>query len=368
MFTRSKKLLLSGLVSSIVCLLSACSDGNDSVDAVLPGPYAQESMWLCKPGIASDRCLELDQTITYVYEDGNTAVFEHDTVVDAPFDCFYVYPTVDNREEPGNMLDLSDDTLMLRPLYNQAARFTQLCNIYAPKYRQMTIGTYALESPFDSEYFQLGFSDIEQAFNQYLLESPGRNFVLMGHSQGSHVLLQLLESRIDNDEALRSRMISALTIGPTGRLKVPVGKLSGGTFENIPLCSFASESGCIVAYDSIASGSDAQRPVPAEPRPCVDPTKLGGEPGILAMTVYNSDEGIPFPQGVGTYWIGYPGLYSGACERDGFLGISVAPERSTIYTPELIQTFFGGSSLHLADYNLGIGDLLRIVDAQADSF
>ena len=86
------------------------------------------------------------------------------------------------------------------------------------------------------------------------------------------------------------------------------------------------------------------------------------------MTVYNSDEGIPFPQGVGTYWIGYPGLYSGACERDGFLGISVAPERSTIYTPELIQTFFGGSSLHLADYNFGMGDLLRIVDTQAVNF
>ena len=67
-------------------LLIACSDGNDSSNAAQVGPYADEALWLCKPGIALDRCLELDQTITYVYEDGNMAVFEHEPVVDAPFD------------------------------------------------------------------------------------------------------------------------------------------------------------------------------------------------------------------------------------------------------------------------------------------
>ena len=367
MITVNRKVFHGVIVSAVLLFVSACGGSNDSFDVATPGPYADEALWLCKPGIASNKCLELDQTITYVYEDGNTAVFEHEAVTDAPFDCFYVYPTVDSREEPGNMLDLSDDALMLRPLYNQAARFTQLCDIYAPKYRQMTIGTYALESPFDSEYFQLGYADIEEAFNQYLLENSGRKFVLMGHSQGSHVLLRLLENRIDNDEVLRARMISALMIGPTGRLKVPAGEVSGGTLANIPLCQYAAETGCIVAYDSIAA-ADAMRPAVPQPRPCVDPSELGGEPGIAAITIYNSDEGIPFPEGVETDWIGYLGLYSGSCEPDGFLGVGVAPGRTTVYTPALIQTFFGGRSLHLADYNFGIGDLLRIVKTQAANF
>jgi hypothetical protein len=355
-------------VSILLLFLNACSDsdndGGDSLNEFSPGPYADESLWLCKPGITLDRCLELDQTITYVYEDGNMAVFEHEPVVDASFDCFYVYPTVDFREEPGNMLDLSDDTPMLRPLYNQAARFTQLCDLYAPKYRQMTTGTYDLEDEFDSEYFQLGYSDVEEAFDQYLLENPGRNFVLMGHSQGSHVLLQLLENRFENDEVLRDRMISALMIGPTGRLEVPPGVLSGGTFDNIPLCSHATDTGCIIAYDSIAAGEEGQRPEPSQPRPCVNPTLLGGEPGILANTIYNSDEGIPFPEGVETYWIGYPGLYAAECEQDGYLGGAIAPGRFTPFSPQLIQEFFGGS-LHDIDYNVGMGDLLRIVEAQA---
>jgi hypothetical protein len=362
------KVVMRGMsISLLLSFLSACSDGHDSYTPAQPGPYADEALWLCKPGITVDRCAELDQTVTYVYEDGNMAVFQHEPVDDAPFDCFYVYPTVDLRDEPGNMLDLTDDTLMLRPLYNQAARFNQLCNIYAPKYRQMTIGTYNLDNTFESEYFQLGYSDVESAFDQYLLENPGRQFVLMGHSQGSHVLVQLLKNRFENDEGLRSQMISTLLIGPTGRLQVPSGELAGGTFENIPLCNHATDNACIVAYDSLAAGEDGQRPAPSQPRPCVDPTRLGGNPGIAATTIYNSDEGIPFPAGVDTYWIAYPDLYSTACESDGFLGIDTAPGQFTVFTPQLIQSVIGPTSLHLADYNFAIGDLLRIVETQAMS-
>lgn len=356
------------LVATVAFVLNACSDGSDSPHAAVPGPYADEALWLCKPGITLDRCLELDQTITYIYEDGNMAVFEHEPVVDAPFDCFYVYPTVDLRDEPGNMLDLSDDTLMLRPLYNQAARFTQLCDMYAPKYRQMTIGSYGLEDAFDNEFFELGYADVEEAFDQYLLENPGRNFVLMGHSQGSHVLLRLLENRFENDEVLRRRMISALVIGPVGALEVPPGELSGGTFENIPLCDYGTDTGCIVAYDTIAAGEEELRPDPLQPIPCVNPSRLGGEPGIAANTIYNSDEGIPFPAGVETYWIGHPGLYSAVCEGDGYLGADTAPGRFTPFSPQVMQIFLGSSTLHLADYNFGMGDLLRVVETQAANF
>jgi pimeloyl-ACP methyl ester carboxylesterase len=349
------------LVVAALSFLAACSEDDDTL--VAPSPYADEALWLCKPGITLDRCLELDQTITYVYEDGNMAVFEHEPVVDAAFDCFYIYPTVDQRPEPGNTLDLTDDSLMLRPLYNQAARFTELCNVYAPKYRQMTIGSYGVENVFESEYFELGYADVEEAFSQYLLENPGRNFVLMGHSQGSHVLLRMLKTRLDNDAELRSRMISALVIGPTGALQVPPRQLTGGTFDNIPLCTYATDTGCIVAYDSIAAGGD--RPVPAQPRPCVNPSLLGGEPGIAANTIYNNEEGIPFPEGVMTNWIAYPDLYAMACESDGFLGVDTAPNRTTVFTPQLIQAFLGATTLHLADYTFAIGDLLRIVESQA---
>ncbi|MEM8497914.1 MAG: DUF3089 domain-containing protein [Pseudomonadota bacterium] len=348
-------------------VLVACtgSSDNQQFSEFVPGPYADDALWLCKPGISLDRCLELDQTTTFVYEDGNMAVFEHEPIEDAPYDCFYVYPTVDFAEEPGNTLDLTDDTAMLRPLYNQAARFTQLCDVYAPKYRQMTFSSYGLDDVFNSEFFELAYSDVEEAFDQYLLENPNRDFVLLGHSQGSHVLIELLIRRFENDDALRNRMISALTVGPTGRLEVPSGQLAGGTVQNIPLCSQATDTGCIVAYDSIAAGAEEQRPLPEQPRPCVDPTLLGGEPGITAATIYNDSEGIPFPEGVDTSWIAFPGLYSAACERDGYLAVDTAPGRTTVFTPQLIQAFLGGTTLHQTDYTFAIGDLLRIVETQA---
>lgn len=340
----------------------ACSDSSDS----RPGPYADDALWLCKPGATSNRCLELDQTTTYVYEDDNRAVFEHEPATDPEFDCFYVYPTVDFNEEPGNMTDLSDDTLMLRPLYNQAARFTQLCKVYAPKYQQMTYSSYGVENVFESEYFQLAYADVEKAFDQYLLENPRRNFVLMGHSQGSHILLELLQRRFDDNEGLRKRLISALTIGATGRLKVPPGETTGSMFENIPLCTHATDTGCIVAYDSIAGGGEEQRPEVSQPRACVNPTLLGGDSGIMDTIIYNRDEGIPFPEGVETHWIAYPGLLSASCERDGYLAIDTAPGRTAPIPPQVIQLVLGGS-LHQADYNFAMGDLLRIVETQAGS-
>ncbi|UTW47120.1 DUF3089 domain-containing protein [Bacterioplanoides sp. SCSIO 12839] len=350
-------------------LLSACGSDSDNNDNN-PSRYADDSLWLCKPGIDNDRCQTVDLDVTLVDPDANTSVVTHEIADNPEFDCFYVYPTVDMRAEPGNTTDLDDEQPMLLPLYNQAARFTQMCRVFAPKYRQMTIGSYTLESPFESEFFQMGYSDIEEAFDYYLNQNPERNFVLIGHSQGSHVLIDLLKNRFENNDALKQRMISALLIGPTNRLKVPEGQRVGGTFSSIPLCEADTEVGCIVAYDSIAQGTD--RTATSAPRPCVNPTQLGGTPTIAANTIYDRNQGIPFPDGVETNWIGYPGLYSADCAADGFLEINTTPGRNTLFTPQLIQLALNqasaadsGGTLHRADFNILMGDLLRIVDTQA---
>lgn len=337
----------------LISVLGACSDSSDSSRS---GPYADDSLWLCKPGIASDRCLELDQTTTWILEGGSQVVYEHEVDVDPPFDCFYVYPTVDLREEPGNMEDLSDDTLMLRPLYNQAARFTSVCNVFAPKYKQMTIGAFEADNAQD--YFDVAYADVDEAFRQYLKENPGRNFVLMGHSQGSFMLGELLARRIDKEERLRQRMVSALVIGAFGNLDNPPA------YNNIPLCTRAGDSGCIVAFNSIAAGTVTNpRPGENEIWPCVMPSALGGNPGVAANTIYNADEGIPFPAGVETDWIAYPEFYTAVCEPQGQLGIAAREGQTPPVPLELVQLVLGGT-LHLADYTFSMGDLLRIVEAQ----
>jgi hypothetical protein len=351
--------------------LAGCdgSSSSSSPAVDIPGPYAAEELWLCKPGAASNRCLELDQDATYVYSDTSYEVKEHIPADSPEFDCFYVYPTVDLREEPGNTEDLTNDELILRPLYNQAARFTQLCDMYAPLYHQMTIGSYSLgDELFDSEFFQSAFADVDEAFSEYLRESNGRPFVLIGHSQGSHMLIELMRQRFDNDLELRERLISALLLGPVGVLEVPEGQMVGGTFNNIPLWSHASETACIVAFDSLAAGDYANRAPVSQPRPCVNPTELGGSPGILANVFWPANE-LPLPEFITTFWAAYPTVQTAVCEPDGFLGIGTVanPVATPPAPPALIQLVLGGNDLHSVDANLAMGDLLRIVATQADS-
>lgn len=185
----------------LLAALAGCSGGDVDDDAAASAnPYADDSLWVCKPGAASNRCLELDQTTTYVFSDTSQAVFDHTPATDPAIDCFYLYPSVDYNEVPGNTPDLSDDSLVLRPLYNQAARFTQTCAVYAPLYRQMTYAVYLGDEDYRStEFFQVAYADAEAAFDQFLDDSGGRPFILMGHSQGSHMLIELLSRRFEND-------------------------------------------------------------------------------------------------------------------------------------------------------------------------
>ena len=345
-------------------LLSGCNDDGNS--SKTPNPYAANELWMCKPGSEHNRCLELDQTITYIYSDTSQAVFEHSPAIEPSFDCFYVYPTVDLREEPGNTEDLTDDEPALAALYNQAARFTELCNLYAPLYHQMTNGTNSLDNYRDTEFYKIAFRDVEQAFNQYLHESGGRPFVLIGHSQGTNMLLELLLQRFETDPKLRSRLISALMIGDLGRLIRPEGRIQPDSFENIPLCTHATQTGCIVNYNTIAAGGFEERA--ADSRACVNPTQLGGNPDVLENTIWVAGGSLPTPDTVETPWMGYPGLHTANCEPDGFLAIDTINEaRKPPLSPQVLQAVIGGDTLHITDVNWAIGDLLRIVATQAEN-
>jgi hypothetical protein len=86
------------ITATLFCIaLTACSDGNDTTLSLDPNPYEADELWLCKPNLANNHCLDLDQTTTYVYSDNSQAVFEHTPAADPQFDCFYVYPTRDYR-------------------------------------------------------------------------------------------------------------------------------------------------------------------------------------------------------------------------------------------------------------------------------
>src|SRR5260370_29844247 len=92
------------------------------------------------------------------------------------------------------------------------------------------------------------YNDVLDAWT-YSLEhdNQGRGVVLIGHSQGSAVLTQLIKSEIDG-KPVQSRIISALLLGTI--LPVPKGKDVGAPFHHMPLCHAANQTGGVITYAS----------------------------------------------------------------------------------------------------------------------
>jgi len=100
------------------------------------------------------------------------------------------------------------------------------------------------------------------SWNYYLAhDNGGRGVVLVGHSQGSGVLTQLISKEIDG-KPVEKKVISAILMGT--RLPVDKGKTTG-LFKDIPLCESASQTQCAIAYASFPRDhpAAAQQPVSA---------------------------------------------------------------------------------------------------------
>lgn len=335
--------------------------------------YADDSHWLCRPDLSDDVC-DQDLTATEVAPDGTLTEVPFEEATDAPVDCFYVYPTLDYSSEPGNHPFSEPNPLETITTQFQAARFGSLCNLYVPRYRQATIGSYPDDGSdlYDLEPFQVAYADVLDAFQTYLTTyNEGRPFVLLGHSQGTHHLIRLLQDEFDDSPALRSRLVSALLVGPTGRLRVPPGETVGGTFENIPLCTSATETGCAVGFDSYAAGEPPDHVDPVDDgtvRACVNPTQLVDGDDRLEAGYF----GVSVP-GVETLTEVIPDHYTATCAEtaDGQVYLSIdadPPPGDTREIDHITPVVEDAESLHTADYNFSLGDLLALVEAQAAAF
>jgi len=343
--------------------------------------YGDDALWLCKPGIANDYCLDSDLDATATLPDNSTEVETFSAGGDHDFDCFYIYPTVNLSSTPGNDTDFSNVDLQLDPLLSQAARFTSICRVFAPLYRQGTIGSFG--APNANQIFNLAYGDVVEAFRHYLAQyNQGRNFVILGHSQGTSMASRLIQEEIDPLPHLRRRLISALLIG--GSVAVPQGELVGGTFQNIPLCTSAEQTGCAIAYRSYADGYPPEGGSNAVGGPgmdtaCTNPASLGGGPGVFSKAYFplfayqpiyrtlipENDFGTPFSL--------YENFYAGECVADdtghsylkvsampaaGDQRVDLVPYDSPVFAPSFLGT-------HVMDYNFALGDMLEIVATQA---
>ena len=325
-------------------------------------PVAHKTLWLCQPDASGDPChTPLDTRV--VQANGSTVSMPGDEP-SQPVDCFYVYPTVardDAVNAPLKVEDAERDVAVA-----QAAPFSQVCRVYAPVYRQLTVKALFAGKYSDRKARALAHADVVSAFNDYLNQNPRRRFVLIGHSQGALELLLLLKERIDADSALRTRLVSALLIG--GTLKVPKGKLVGGDLQHVPLCSTGAQTGCVVAYNSfdttpppttLFGRPDKRRHLVAA---CTNPALLSGDVDKL-RPLFPTTHALSILSATSSD-VSYLDYLTAAChERNGFAWLQVSVRRVDHDTrpaglPKALGPAWG---LHLLDVNLALGNLVELV-------
>lgn len=348
--------------------------------------YAIPDHWLCRPG--HNQACDVDLDTTVVKADGTLEVQPFAASTQPAFDCFYVYPTVSLDTTPNS--DLVPGAEELAVVRAQFARFASQCRLFAPLYRQVTLTALRsqLAGATATADRQLGYRDVLAAWQYYLEhDNAGRGVVLIGHSQGSSVLTQLLKEQLDK-EPRDPRFISAILAGTN--VLVPDGAAVGGTFQHIPLCKATDETGCALVYASFradhpptpttlfATSTDANLGAA-----CTNPAALGG--GSAELHAYLSTEG-PGASGskmgdwvttgtkITTPFVSVPGLLSAECkagDKGEYLAITVHGDPSDTRTDEIVGDVVTNGEvqadwgLHLIDVHLAMGNLLDLVRSQA---
>ncbi len=133
-------------------------------------------------------------------------------------DVFYVYPTVSTVSFTDNDSSWFADLTLpgVREEANGNQRFNKLLyseyNFYAPYYRQMIFDAYLQPADTLAKLAQFASKDVCDAFQYYMANfNHGRPFFLMGHSQGSQMLIELLKHGMTDEQ--RQLMVAAYCIG-----------------------------------------------------------------------------------------------------------------------------------------------------------
>ena len=368
-------------VALLVVFLAACDPPAPAhtvaTTPVTPAAYDASSRWICQPGAAFDAC-KTELPATELEPNGTRTLLEDRRPAHTKVDCFYVYPTVDMDMTPGNHEDLDDTTKQTRTTLAQVGRFSEVCSVWAPLYRQVTFGTYMHGKDRLEEGLGEAYADVSAAFREYLSRvDPQRKVVVVGHSQGAQMVLRLLKEFFDGDAAMRARLLLAMPIG-TG-VDVPPGQTTGGTFASIPICTKPNEVGCIVTYRSYAAGHvdplPGWLPPAGQESACVNPASVDGGDGRFSRAILTLGPMRRFLRGVDdvtTSYVAIPDFYAGRCVKlaSGFsyLEVSAAPRPGDARESPVDldrRMLFPRMGLHILDMQLEQGDLVAMIARRA---
>ena len=354
---------------------------------LVPATAEADTVWLCHPAKGSDPCRASLET-TVQRADGSSRVVHPRIAARPGYDCFYVYPTI--SDQPTRNATKAVDPQLEAVARFQANRFARRCAVYAPVYRQVTVPALLTESTEElAEGLRFAYPDVRRAWLEYwrARRREDRPFVLIGHSQGAGMLVELMRDLIDRRPAMRRAMLSAMVPGIVP--SVPRGERVGGDLKHIPACAKRRQHGCVMGwatYDE-APPDDTRYGVPNERfiaafgwrsgarfeavctnpglppdgsavlRPLVRTDPLPGSVGVAVLALYEFQ-----PPLAPTPWVQPADRYGARCARaNGAHVLRVEPVGSSRDLRPSPDDTWG---LHVADLNIGLVNLQRVLRAQ----
>ena len=376
------RIILSAL---LLCLVLSVPQPASAQPQTAAPDYQKASSWLCLPG-RKDVCSAPLPT-TALNPNGYGSNGPSKVASDPPLDCFYVYPTVSSDQgmnsdmAPGREEHLMTET--------QFARFASVCRPYAPIYRQMTLAAVAAAATGAdvTAAGKLAYGDVARAWAVYLDKfNRGRPFVLIGHSQGSLMLQQLIAREIESRPAVARNMM--LAIIPGYNVLVPQGRSVGGTFKSTPLCAAPGQTRCVVSWVSFREKNVpppgalfGYADKPGMTVACVNPARFGAKGWVPLDSYWFTRSTLPVPGGpiqwstegsAPTPYVRTQGLASARCVNDGvrgYLSVRTNADPRDKRTDRIggevgmFGMFLPGWGMHLADMAETQGDLIRAVGA-----
>lgn len=360
---------------------SAASGSAEAPASTIPygsdasGVYDAPEAWICRPDLADDDCRDLD--VTRLDPSGGRSIERRSPAEDPPIDCFYVYPTTSADQGTNSDMTVGPDDSERQTVAAQAAQYSRSCRVFAPIYRQVTLAAL-----FDGRFqdgTELAYGDVLDAWKSYVSRfSDGRGVIVIGHSQGASILRRLVAEEIDPVPDLRARLVSAHLLGTS--VQVPEGELVGGSFQEIPGCSRADETGCVVSWSSYAGGSPP--PVDAlfgrsEQKGtralCTDAVALLGRgAGSAVAPSAGRGGGIEGLGEVRTRFVSLPEVVEVSCVTRGdfdYLSVAVANPQDPRPVAALQAEPLGPTwGLHILDMSLAQDDLVELAARQGAAY
>ncbi|MFW5489238.1 MAG: DUF3089 domain-containing protein [Desulfovibrio sp.] len=183
-----------------------------------------------------------------------------------PVDVFFVHPTTYGPPSNGKLnADLDDaklnaltDRMAVRWM---TAAFSDHCNVFAPRYRQMNIEVLAMSEQDRARYLEVAIRDVQAAFAYYLEHlNQGRPFILASHSQGSNVLLDVLLRHPNMLD--KSKLVAAYMPGWTFTA-------ANRNALGLHLGTAPDQTGVLLTWNTV--GPDGKSPTVSKGATCVNP-------------------------------------------------------------------------------------------------